>query len=136
MVAESFKFELVSPERLLLSEDVDQVVVPGSEGDFTMLANHAPVLAVLRPGLLDVVMQGGEEVRYYVRGGFAEAGPAGLTVLAQQAVNVADLDRSRLAQDVKDAHKDVSDASDEEARHMALETLARLESIQAILQQG
>ena len=135
-MAESFKFELVSPERLLLSEDVDQVVVPGSEGDFTMLANHAPVLAVLRPGLLDVVMQGGEEVRYYVRGGFAEAGPAGLTVLAQQAVNVADLDRSRLAQDIKDAQKDVSDASDEEARHTALETLARLESIQAILQQG
>ena len=81
-------------------------------------------------------MQGGKEVRYYVRGGFAEAGPDGLKVLAQQAINVADLDRSRLAQDIKDAQEDVSDASDEEARHTAQETLARLESIQKILQQG
>ena len=129
-MADTFNFELVSPERLLLSDDVEQVLVPGSEGDFTMLANHAPVLAVLRPGLLDVVMPGGKEVRYYVRGGFAEVGPAGLTVLAQQAINIDELDRAKLAQDIKDVEEDVADAADDATRHAAEEMLERLTSIQ------
>jgi len=133
-VAETFKFELVSPERLLLSEDVDQVLVPGSEGDFTMLANHAPVLAVLRPGLLDVVLPGGKEQRYYVRGGFAEAGPDGLTVLARTAINIDELDRARLDQEIKDAQEDVNDAEDEARRHAAQDTLDRLQSIKQTLQ--
>lgn len=133
-MAETFKFELVSPERLLLSEDVDQVLVPGSEGDFTMLANHAPVLAVLRPGLLDVVLPGGKEQRYYVRGGFAEAGPDGLTVLARTAINIDELDRARLDQEIKDAQEDVNDAEDEARRHAAQDTLDRLQSIKQTLQ--
>jgi len=135
-VAETFKFELVSPERLLLSVDVDQVLVPGSEGDFTMLANHAPVLAVLRPGLLDVVLPGGKEQRYYVRGGFAEAGPDGLTVLARTAINIDELDRARLDQEIKDAQEDVNDAEDEARRHAAQDTLDRLQSIKQTLQFG
>ncbi len=135
-MAESFKFELVSPERLLLSEDVDQVLVPGSEGDFTMLANHAPVLAVLRPGLLDVTLQDGKEQRYYVRGGFAEAGPDGLTVLARLAINIDDLDRAKLNQEIKNAEEDVADADDDERRHAAQDTLDRLRSIQQTLQLG
>lgn len=135
-MAETFKFELVSPERLLLSVDVDQVLVPGSEGDFTMLANHAPVLAVLRPGLLDVVLPGGKEQRYYVRGGFAEAGPDGLTVLARTAINIDELDRARLDQEIKDAQEDVNDAEDEARRHAAQDTLDRLQSIKQTLQFG
>lgn len=135
-MAETFKFELVLPEQLLLSEDVDQVLVPGTEGDFTILAHHAPVLAVLRPGLMDVILPGGEEQRYYVRGGFAEAGPGGLTVLAQQAVNINELDRAKLAQEIKDAEEDVADAEDEERRHAATDTLDRLRSIQRTLELG
>jgi F-type H+-transporting ATPase subunit epsilon len=135
-VADSFKFELVSPERLLLSEDVDQVLVPGSEGDFTMLANHAPVLAILRPGLLDVTLQDGKEQRYYVRGGFAEAGPDGLTVLARLAINIDELDRAKLNQEIKNAEEDVADAEDDERRHAAQDTLDRLRSIQQTLKLG
>lgn len=135
-MADSFKFELVSPERLLLSEDVDQVLVPGSEGDFTMLANHAPVLAILRPGLLDVTLQDGKEQRYYVRGGFAEAGPDGLTVLARLAINIDELDRAKLNQEIKNAEEDVADAEDDERRHAAQDTLDRLRSIQQTLKLG
>ncbi len=80
----TFKFELVSPERLLLSEDVEQVVVPGSEGDFTVLAGHAPVLSTLRPGVMDVKLPGGKAKRLYVKAGFAEVDPESLTVLAQR----------------------------------------------------
>ena len=133
-MADTFKFELVSPERLLLSEEVGQVLVPGSEGDFTMLAHHAPVLAVLRPGLLDVIKADGKEVRYFVRGGFAEVGPEGLTVLAQQAINIDELDRAQLAQEIKNAEEDVADATDEAERHAAQDMLDRLKSVQETLQ--
>ncbi len=84
-MADTFKFELVSPERLLVSGEVEQVLVPGSEGDFTMLAHHAPLLTSLRPGLLEIVSGAAERRRYFVRGGFAEVGPQGLTVLAETA---------------------------------------------------
>jgi len=79
----SFRFELVSPERLLVSGDVEQVLVPGVEGDMTVLAHHAPLLTTLRPGLLAIGYPSGEHQRYFIRGGFAEVSPSGLTVLAE-----------------------------------------------------
>ena len=79
---DAFKFELVSPERLLVSGQVEQVLVPGAEGDMTVLAHHAPLLTALRPGLLDIGLPGGERRRFFIRGGFAEVGASGLTVLA------------------------------------------------------
>lgn len=128
-MADTFTFELVSPEKLLISEDVESVLVPGSEGDFQVLPNHAPVLSTLRAGLLDVVLPGGKERRIFVRGGFAEAGPENLTVLAETAIDQADLNKAALAQEIKDAEEDVSDAKDDAARDKAQEHLDGLKLI-------
>ena len=132
-MAGTFKFELVSPERQLVSADVEQVLVPGSEGDFTMLPNHAPLLTSLRPGLLDIVFSGSDRRRYFVRGGFAEVGPAGLTVLAETAIDLVELDRSVLDQAVKDAEEDVADAKDEALRDRERTKLEHLRQVQAAL---
>ena len=91
----TFHFELVSPDRISFSGEVDQVDVPGSEGDFGVLAGHAPLIALLRPGLM-TVYAGGEQTRLVVLGGFAEVGPDGLTVLADVATSLEDLDRAAL----------------------------------------
>jgi F-type H+-transporting ATPase subunit epsilon len=128
-----FKFELVSPEELLFSEDVQQVVVPGTEGNFTVLPGHAPVLSTLRPGVLDVVDETGREERIYVRGGFAEVNPKGLTVLAEEALPLSELSAEILAQQVKNAEEDVADASDDEKRRRAQEALDHLRDLQSAL---
>ena len=133
-MADTFTFDLVSPERLVLSEQAEQVLVPGSEGDFTVLPRHAPVLAVLRPGLLDLVREGGEERRYFVRGGFAEVNSDNLTVLAQQAIDLEELDAARLTQEIRDAEEDVGDAEDDGSRDKAQDILDRLRAIQQTLQ--
>jgi F-type H+-transporting ATPase subunit epsilon len=132
-MADTFTFELVSPEQLLISEDVESVLVPGSEGDFQVLPNHAPVLSTLRPGLLDVVLPGGKERRIFVRGGFAEVGPDSLTVLAQNAIDSADLNKSALAQEIKDAEEDVNDAKDDQTRDKAQDILDRLKLVRDTL---
>jgi len=132
-MADTFTFELVSPEQLLISEDVESVLVPGSEGDFQVLPNHAPVLSTLRPGLLDVVLPGGKEQCIFVRGGFAEAGPDSLTVLAQNAIDSADLNKSALAQEIKDAEEDVNDAKDDQTRDKAQDILDRLKLVRDTL---
>jgi F-type H+-transporting ATPase subunit epsilon len=128
-----FKFELVSPERLLVSGDVEQVLVPGAEGDMTVLAYHAPVLTTLRPGLLDIGFPGGEHRRYFIRGGFAEVGPSGLTVLAETAIDLVELDGGQLAQAVKDAEEDVADANEDRVRDRAQTKLDQLRQVQSAL---
>jgi F-type H+-transporting ATPase subunit epsilon len=130
---DAFKFELVSPERLLLSGEVEQVLVPGAEGDMTVLAHHAPLLTTLRPGLLDIGLPGGEHQRYFIRGGFAEVGPSGLTVLAETAIDLVELDAGRLAQAVKDAEEDVADAAEGAGRDRAETKLDHLRQVQAAL---
>ena len=91
----TFHFELVAPEKLLFSGEVDQVDVPGSEGDFGVLAGHAPLVALLRPGIV-TIYEDGEQIEIVVLGGFAEVGPGGLTVLADVATSLEDLDRAAL----------------------------------------
>jgi F-type H+-transporting ATPase subunit epsilon len=131
---DAFKFELVSPERLLVSGNVEQVIVPGSEGEMTVLAHHAPLLTTLKPGLLDIGFPGGgEHQRYFVRGGFAEVSPAGLTVLAETAIDLVELDATQLAQAVKDAEEDVADATDDAMRDRAQTKLDQLRQVQATL---
>jgi len=130
---DAFKFELVSPERLLLSSEVEQVLVPGSEGDMTVLAHHAPLLTTLRPGLLDIGMQGGDQKRYFIRGGFAEVGPSGLTVLAETAIDLVELDAGQLAQAIKDAEEDVADATEDGIRDRAQTKLDHLRQVQTTL---
>jgi F-type H+-transporting ATPase subunit epsilon len=132
-MADLFKFELVSPEELLLSQDVRQVLVPGTEGNFTVLPGHAPVLSTLRPGVLDVLDEAGREERIYVRGGIAEVNPNGLTVLAENAVPLAELSSEMLAQQIRNAEEDVADAGDDEKRRRAQEALDHLRDLQGAL---
>ena len=129
----SFHFELVSPERLLVSGDVEQVLVPGAEGDMTVLAHHAPLLTTLRPGLLDIGYPSGEHRRYFIRGGFAEVGPSGLTVLAETAIDLVELDAGQLAQAIKDAEEDMADAAEDMARDRAQTKLDHLRQVQSTL---
>jgi F-type H+-transporting ATPase subunit epsilon len=98
----TFQFNLVSPEKLLFAGQVNQVDVPGSEGDFGVLAGHAPFVTTVRPGILTMYREGGD-LRVAVSGGFAEVSDAGLTVLADVAVPVADVNREAFAGFVKDA---------------------------------
>lgn len=132
-MADLLKFELVSPERLLSSGDVQQVVVPGTEGEFTVLVNHAPVLSTLKPGVVTVTDESGSEERIFVRGGFAEVNPAGLTILAEEAIATSELSADNLAQKVKDAQEDVDDATDAEKKRRAQETLDHLKELQSAL---
>ena len=125
-----FPFELVSPVRLVFSGDVEQVDVPGAEGDFGVLAGHAPFVSTLRPGVLTIHENGGMK-RYFVREGFAEVNAKGLTVLAETAVPVDELDREALSSAIKDAEQRVSEAKDEEARWKAVEAVERLKAAAA-----
>src|ERR1700704_6626588 len=108
----TFHFDLVSPENLLFSGEVDQVDVPGAEGDFGVLAGHAPFVTTVRPGILTLFREGGA-LKVVVNGGFAEVNPQGLTVLADMAVPLDDFDRSVLASQIKDAEEDVADAKED-----------------------
>ena len=127
----TFHFELTSPERLVFSGEVEHVVVPGSEGEFGVLAEHAPLIAMLRPGILTIL--GANERRFVVRGGFAEVNPRGLTVLADFAAAVEDLDRDVLAGQIKDLEEDVADATDRHRRDRAMQRLDQLKAVQAAL---
>ena len=134
-MADTFRFDLVSPERVLVSEDVAEVIVPASEGDFGMLPNHAPIIASLRPGALTVRGSGGER-KYFVRGGLAEGRPEQLTVLAQRAMPLDELDREEIAQEIQWAKEDLEDAGDEDARAQAVDNLERLETLAEVLRQN
>lgn len=131
---DSFQFELVSPEKLLISEEVAHVVVPGVEGEFGVLAHHAPLLSTLRPGIVKVFKtEGGEPERLFVRGGFADVNPKGLTILADEAVPMAEFDIARLDQAIKDAEEDVADAETDEPRRKAQEKLDRLREFRTVV---
>ena len=132
-MSETLTFELVSPEELLLSGDALEITVPGSEGEFGILPRHAPYISTLRPGLLTVKMADGETHEIFVRGGFAEAGPDALTVLAEHATPVKDIDLQELAQSITDAEEDVRDAADGETRSKAETRLSHLKEVQAAL---
>jgi F-type H+-transporting ATPase subunit epsilon len=132
-MADKLHFNLVSPEKELFSGDVDMVEAPGAEGLFGVLPNHAPFMSVLLPGVVKV-KAGADEKRIFVRGGFAEVTPIGLTILAEEAIPVADLSRDMIAERIKWAEQDLADADTAiETRMAAEETLARLKEIQAAL---
>jgi F-type H+-transporting ATPase subunit epsilon len=131
-MADKLIFALVSPERELFQGEVDHVVVPGSEGEFGVSPHHAPVMSVVRPGALRVFNEGAER-RIFVNGGFADVTPEGLTVLAEDAVDLEDVDAVKLEQQIKDAQDDVRDANGDSARNGAQLTLARLEGMRAAI---
>ncbi len=127
-MAGTFKFELISPERILMTVDADQVRLPGADGDFTVLAGHSPVIANLRPGTLDV-KSGNDSTRIFVRSGFADVQPDGLTVLAKGAVEVAELSGSRLAAEIEAAETALKGAKDDEARRFAHGAVEELKAL-------
>lgn len=131
-MADKLAFELVSPEKLLISAQVDMVVVPGTEGDFGVLSGHAPVVSNLRPGVIDV-SDDAASARIFVRGGFAEVTPAGLTILAEDALNLGELDAAELEQQIQNATEDVADAADDITRAAAQVVLENLQEIRATL---
>ena len=124
----TFQFDLVSPEKLLLSGEVDQVDVPGSEGYFGVLAGHAPLVAALRPGIL-TIMRNGEEIKIVILGGFAEVSPAGLTVLADTAASVEEFDRAVLATHIKAVEEKVAKM---DASEVLDKEIARLDHFKAL----
>jgi F-type H+-transporting ATPase subunit epsilon len=129
-MAGTFKFELVSPERILISADVEQVIVPGMEGQFTVFAGHAPVISTLRPGILDAQIEGGRR-RVFVRGGFAEVEPDRVTVLAQHLLDLDNLDAGHLAQELQSAEQMLADAKDDAARMVSGEAVEQLKALRA-----
>ena len=129
-MADSFKFELVSPERLLVSEEIESVVIPGTEGEMTVMAHHAPVMSTLKPGVVTVGKPGGQTDRYVVFGGFADVLPESCTLLAESATPVADLNPQDVAQRVQNAREDVADAKNDEARANAEAMLSHLELLE------
>ncbi len=124
----TFPFELVSPTRLVFSGEVDQVDVPGAEGDFGVLANHAPLIAALRPGIL-TIREGGSAKRLYVRDGFAEVNTAGLTVIAEFAAPVEELDAGELPKEIAAAETRAKDAKEGSARDRAAERVDQLKQV-------
>ncbi len=129
-MAQSFKFELVSPERLLVSEEVESVVVPGTDGEFTVLANHAPMMTSIRPGVITVNGTGASE-RYVIFGGFADVTPESLTILAEAATAVKDIDKGTLERRIADAREDLTDAQTDDAKQRAQEFLDQLTTLQS-----
>ncbi len=126
-------FELVSPSRLLFSGSVASVTIPGTEGDMGIFAGHAPVLSTLRPGVVTITRDSGPTEKIFVRGGLAEVNPKGLTLLAETAIPLAELDAATLAQQVKNAEEDLADAKDDETRRRASENLEHLKALQGAL---
>ncbi len=124
----TFHFDLVSPEKLAFSGDVDQVDVPGVEGDFGVLAGHAPVVAAIRPGILTVVT-GGSKQKIIVLGGLAEVSDKGLTVLADVATSIDEIDRAEFAETISEMETKLSEKEGSELDH-ALERLDHYKSIQ------
>lgn len=131
-MADKLNFALVSPEREVFHGEVDHVVVPGSEGEFGVSPNHAPVMSTIKPGALKVINEGVER-RIFVNGGFADVTPEGLTVLAEEAVDLSTLDVAQLEQQLKNAQDDLRDANSDAKREAAQRALARLETIKAAL---
>ncbi len=126
----TFKFELVSPAKLLFSGEVDEVIVPGAEGEFTVLAGHAPAVSTLRPGFLRI-RSGADTIVAFVRGGFAEVNEAGLTVLAEDATRIEEINASEFAASVSAYEAKLASASSDEARFKMAETLFHLKAAQA-----
>lgn len=127
-MAETFKFELVSPEHLLFSADVNSVLVPGDEGDFVVLKDHAPVMTIMRPGVVVISTTEGEK-RFYVKGGFADGGPTGLTILAEYALDQTELVKDRLDAEIKRAKEQLDSAEHDFAMRHANLLLGYLEDL-------
>lgn len=129
-MAAKIAFELVAPERLLLSCTADMVTVPGAEGYMGVMAGHAPLVSTLRAGMIDVLVDGKDD-RYFIRGGFAEIGPAKITVLAEEAIPMTEMDLAVLDQRIADAQDDEIAAKSDPDRLKAAQLVDDLKLVRA-----
>jgi F-type H+-transporting ATPase subunit epsilon len=129
-MAEPFQFELVSPERLLVSQKVESVVIPGTEGEMTVMANHAPVMTTVKAGIVTVTPISGAAERYVVFGGFADILPTGCTLLAESAVHVDNIDKGDIARRIELARQELDGAVDHTQRTKAEEFLHQLTTLE------
>lgn len=132
-MSDKVEFELVSPERLLVSESVEMVVLPGAEGDFGVLPGHAATVSSIRPGVLAVFDNGSVTSRVFVAGGFAEVTPERCTVLADAAVPLEELDRAEIEKLIPDLKDDIAAARDDAEREASEKALAIAEAKIAVL---
>jgi len=132
-MAGTFHFELVSPERQLVSADIAEAIIPGQEGDLAALPEHALLITQLRPGILTTKASGGADKQYFLRGGFADVGPAETVVLAEYAVPLEEFTNEMLADEIAQAQQAFDEASDDEARYSTQDRLERLQSLQGRL---
>lgn len=130
-MAETTQFELVSPERLVLSRDVEMVVVPGTEGYFGVLPRHAPMISTLSAGVIDIYEGGAVVDRIFVAGGFAEVTETRCTVLAQEATPLADVDVAATEKEIADARDVLKDTSDPVERGKQEDRIGALEALLA-----
>jgi F-type H+-transporting ATPase subunit epsilon len=132
-MADTVEFELVSPERLLVSASVEMVVVPGSEGDFGVLPGHAPLISTVRPGVISTYEDGRVASRIFVAGGFAEVTAARCTVLADEAVELDGADRAAVEARLRAAREDLADADNDAERAAAEAEIAVAEAFLAAI---
>ena len=132
-MADTVEFELVSPERLLLSIPVEMVVVPGSEGDFGVLPGHAPMISTVRPGVISIWQDGAVDRRVFVAGGVAEVQPERCTVLAEDAVPLEEADEAEADRRVADAREALERADDEGTAAEARKRLAAAEALRTAI---
>lgn len=132
-MADKLQFDLVSPEARVFSGAVDMVVVPGTEGDFGVLPDHAPFMATIRTGAIEVHSDGSVS-RIFIHGGFAEVTPQGLTILAEETAELATLDAADIRAKLEAARLRAKDAGDDQLREQAVAEIAKLEAMQAALE--
>jgi F-type H+-transporting ATPase subunit epsilon len=135
-MADTTEFELVSPERLLISEPVEMVVVPGVEGDFGVLPGHAPFISTLRPGVITVYENRQPKEAIFVAGGVAEVTPERCTVLAEEALRIAEADREQCQARVRDARAQLEACTDADQRRAAQRHVDIAEALMAALDRG
>ena len=129
----AFHLEIVSPEKLVFSGEVEAVAVPGTEGEFTVLKDHAPLIAMMKPGVVVIEEAPAKKLRLFVPGGFAEVAPSGLTILADKALPLAELDATTLDVEVGNVEEEIAGAKGDEARRMAVEKRDQLRELRAVL---
>jgi F-type H+-transporting ATPase subunit epsilon len=129
----AFHLEIVSPEKLVFSGEVEAVIVPGTEGEFTVLKDHAPLISTMKPGVVVIEETPAKKLRLFVLGGFAEVAPSGLTILADKALPLAELDAATLDAEVGNVEEEIAGAKGDETRRMAVEKRDQLRELKAAL---
>ncbi|MEL0107587.1 MAG: ATP synthase F1 subunit epsilon [Rhodospirillales bacterium] len=131
-MADKVQLEIVTPTKLLVTEEADMVVVPGGDGDFGVLPGHAPLLSSVRPGVIDIHENGAVKTRYFIAGGFAEVDPEKCVILADEAMTLADIDQAAAQSRLEAAQQALESAGDDDtARNNAVAEIARAEAMLA-----